>query len=99
MHSTTLVELRYKEIINLNNGNRLGFVCDAEITLPEGQVTALVVPGAARFFGLFGREEDLVIPWERIAKIGEDIILVDVEGEPRRHSRWDPRAKRARSGF
>ena len=93
MYSTTVSDLRYKEIINLNNGNRLGFVCDAEITLPEGEVTALIVPGPARFFGLFGRGEDLVIPWERIAKIGEDIILVEIEGDPPRHSR-ESRAKR-----
>jgi len=87
MTHTSIADLRYKEIINLNNGNRLGFVCDAEITLPEGQVTALVVPGPARFFGLFGRGEDLVIPWEKITKIGEDIILVELEGEPRGHRR------------
>ncbi|MCL2588246.1 MAG: YlmC/YmxH family sporulation protein [Oscillospiraceae bacterium] len=94
MTHTTVADLRYKEIINLSNGNRLGFVYDAEITLPEGQVTALIVPGPARFFGLFGREEDLVIPWERISKIGDDIILVELEGEPRRHHRRDPRMKK-----
>ena len=93
MTHTSVIDLRYKEIINLNNGNRLGFVCDAEITLPEGRVTALVVPGPARFFGLFGRGEDLVIPWERITKIGEDIILVELEGEPRHHRR-EARAKK-----
>ena len=94
MTHTTIADLRYKEIINLSNGNRLGFVYDAEITLPEGQVTALIVPGPARFFGLFGREEDMVIPWEKISKIGADIILVDVEGEPRRHAGRDSRGKK-----
>jgi len=94
MTRTTIADLRYKEIINLNSGHRLGFVYDAEITLPEGQVTALIVPSPARFFGLFGREEDMIIPWEKITKIGEDIILVDVEGEPRRHHRRDLRVKK-----
>ena len=99
MHRTTIVDLRYKEVINLASGNRMGFVYDAEITLPEGQVTALIVPGPARFFGLFGREEDLVIPWDKITKIGTDIILVELEGEPRRHHRRDPRGKKTRSFF
>jgi len=98
MQNTTVVDLRYKEIINLYNGNRLGFVCDVEITLPEGQVTALVVPGPARFFGLFGRGEDIVIPWEQISKIGEDIILVELEGEPRGHRR-EVRTKKVRTFF
>ena len=91
---TTVAELRYKEIINLNTGHRLGFVYDAVISLPEGQVTALLVPGPARFFGLFGREDDFVIPWAQISKIGEDIILVDMEGEPRRHAGRDSRGKK-----
>jgi len=87
MMHTSVVDLRYKEIINLNSGQRLGFVCDVEISLPEGKVTALIVPGTARFFGLFGREDDLIIPWDRITKIGADIILVDVEGQLQRHHR------------
>ena len=94
MTHTSVVELRYKEIINLHNGQRLGFVCDAEILLAEGRVTALIVPGPTRFFGFLGREEDLVIPWERITKIGEDIILVDMEGEFRRSPRRDGRGKK-----
>jgi len=93
MHTTTIAELRHKEIINLSSGHRLGFVYDAELTLPEGQVTALIVPGTARFFGLFGRGEDVIIPWEKITKIGEDIILVDIEGELPRHHRGEGRRK------
>jgi len=81
MMHTTVAELREKEIINLSNGHRLGFVYDAEISMPEGGVKSLLVPGTARFFGIFGREEDTVIPWEQISKIGTDIILVDIEGE------------------
>jgi len=85
--SCTTSDLRCKEIINLNSGHRLGFVDDVELTLPQGQVTALIVPGPARFFGLLGREEDLIIPWDMISKIGADIILVDMETAPRRHRR------------
>lgn len=43
--------------------------------------------GRCRFFGLFGREEDFIIPWEAIDKIGDDIILV-------RHDRPLPRRDR-----
>jgi sporulation protein YlmC with PRC-barrel domain len=39
----------------------------------------LVVPGDGRLFGLFGRRQDVVIPWHRIRKFGEDAILVDVD--------------------
>lgn len=75
-----LSELRCKEIINICSGHRLGYVCDAEFEMPGGTLKALIVPGPCRFFGLFGREPDFLIPVECITKIGEDIILVEVQG-------------------
>ena len=51
-----LTELRYREVINISDGTRLGFVSDAILDLTSGRVLALIVPGPARFFGLFGRE-------------------------------------------
>ena len=79
-----IADLRCKEIINVHNGHRLGFVCDVEMDISSGQVQALVVPGPCRFFGLFGREADYVLPFGCITRIGADIILIDVSGEYRR---------------
>ena len=68
------MELRCKEVININDGCRLGYVCDIELDLPEGNICTLIVPGPCRFFGLFGREPDFLIPMGCITKIGQDII-------------------------
>ena len=76
-----ITELHCKEVICLCNGQRLGFVADVEVEIPEGRVVSLIVPGPCRFFGSFGRGEDYVIPWSCIRKIGPDIILVDVKPE------------------
>ena len=70
-------DLRCKEVINICDGCRLGYVGDVECQLPEGQMTALIVPGPCRFLGLFGRDSDYIIPWGCIRRIGEDIILVE----------------------
>ena len=72
-----MVELRYKEVINICDGCRLGYVGDVEVLIPEGRVAALIVPGPCRFFGLFGRGEEYYIPWDCIKQIGDDIILID----------------------
>ena len=74
---TRIGELRYKEVISVEDGNRYGYVGDVEIDLETGQVRSLVVPGRRRLFGLLGREEDKVIPWTSVRRFGEDIILVE----------------------
>ena len=73
---TRIAELRYKEVISVEDGTRYGYAGDLEIDLETGQVKALIVPGRRRFFGLLGREEDKYIPWDAISRFGEDIILV-----------------------
>ena len=70
-------ELRYKEIINVSDGSRYGWVGDVEVDLESGQVRALVVQGRLRLFGLLGREEDRVFPWEAVRRFGADTILVE----------------------
>ena len=77
---TRIAELRYKEVISVTDGSRFGYVGDMEVDLESGQVRALVVPGRLRLFGLLGREEDTVVPWEAVRRIGADITLV--EGGP-----------------
>jgi YlmC/YmxH family sporulation protein len=72
-------EIRCKEVINIKNGCRLGYPCDMTINIAANCVTSLIIPGPARFFGLFGRGDDIVVPWASIRKIGEDIILVECE--------------------
>ena len=57
-----MVELRYKEVINICDGCRLGYVGDVEVLIPEGRVAALIVPGPCRFFGLFGRGRSTISP-------------------------------------
>lgn len=79
-----LSELKYKEIIDVSDGTRFGFVGDVEVDWSEGRVRALVVPGRLRLFGLLGREETLVVPFESVRRFGEDIILVD-GGKVRTH--------------
>ena len=82
-----IADLRCKEVINICSGMRLGFVCDVLINDTTGQLRALIVPGPCRFFGLLGREDDFVIPWECIRRIGDDIIIVEISGECCREKR------------
>lgn len=77
-------DLRCREVINICDGCRLGYVGDLDIREPAGEIIALIVPGPLKFFGLFGRGEEYYIPWRAIRRIGDDVILVEYthrEGE------------------
>ena len=75
----SLSELRQKDVINTRDGQCLGKVIDIEFCAVEGRVTALVVPGEFNLACLLrGERSGVVIPWESICKIGDDVILVDV---------------------
>ena len=71
-------QLQCKEVICVSNGQRLGFITDVEVTVPEGNVVSLIVPGPCRILGLVGRQDDFCIPWGCVCKIGPDIVLVDI---------------------
>ena len=74
-------DLRYKEVIDIHTGLRLGYVCDLEFDDSEGRLVSLVTPGRAKFLGLLGREDDYVLPWGCIVRIGGDSSLVEAKGE------------------
>ncbi|MBQ8555853.1 MAG: YlmC/YmxH family sporulation protein [Clostridia bacterium] len=76
----TLSELRQKDVINTRDGRSLGRVMDLEFCACDGRINALVVPGEFRFAHMLrGERAGIVIPWENICKIGDDVILVDVQ--------------------
>lgn len=78
-------ELRMLEVINVLDGRRLGPIKDVEIDPSNGTVRALVVAGEGRegrFLSMFGRNEDYVLPWENVKKIGFDVILVELGRNP-----------------
>ena len=80
---TTFSALKDKEVISTTDGRRFGYVCDADIDIQTGRLCAIIVPGELKLFGL-SRCQDYVIPWECIAKIGNDVILVDASRVMRR---------------
>ena len=74
-------ELKARDVINIRDGRRLGEIKDIELDMENGKVQAMVLPGmggGGRFFSLWMREEDVIIPWSKVKKIGMDVILVEV---------------------
>ena len=70
-------ELRNKDVINGQDGRRLGYIRDIDIDLVRGCIESVVIPGDGKFFALFGKGEETVLTWRQIKKIGVDVILVE----------------------
>ncbi|MBZ4666096.1 YlmC/YmxH family sporulation protein [Mahella sp.] len=69
-------DIRQKEVVNVLDGKRLGPIVDMEFDLEAGRITAIIVPGNNKF-NIFGKSKEYIIPWEKIKKIGQDVILVE----------------------
>ena len=74
--NATFCELRDKEVISVKDGRRLGFISDLEIVLCTGRVNCIILPPSGSCLALFSKKGKIVIPWNAIEKIGDDIILV-----------------------
>ncbi len=67
-------DLCEKEVINCNDGTVVGNVTDIEISLEECKITALFIQCGK---GLFAKNDEIRIPWEKIEKIGIDVIIIN----------------------
>ena len=79
----SISELQYKEVIDIADGTRYGYIGDVELDVQTGMIQNVIISGRPRLFGLLGREPDTVFPWSSITRFGEDLILVD--GRQRRN--------------
>lgn len=71
-------DLRAKEVVNVCDGRRLGNIIDMIIDCNCARIVGIVVPYDRNFFHFFKSNQDIFIPWNRICKIGKDVILVEL---------------------
>lgn len=72
-------DIRQKEVINVLDGRRMGTIIDMELS-SDGRIDNITVPGPVRIMDLFrGSRNGIVISWDRVRMIGEDVILVELD--------------------
>lgn len=72
------LDFKHKEVINISDGKRLGFVQDVTANLETGTITSIIVPGSNKIFNIFSSGNEIVIPWDKVKCIGDDLILVEI---------------------
>ena len=73
------LDFKHKEVINIKDGKRLGYVQDVCADLETGVITSIIVPGSNKIMNIFAGNNDIVIPWQNVKCIGTDLILVEIE--------------------
>lgn len=76
-----LSELIGKEIVNIVNGARLGVIGESDLTidLSNGQIQSIILPRRNNLLNLWVDKQQMVIPWELVRKIGEEVIIVEID--------------------
>ena len=61
------LDFKHKEVVNINDGKRLGYVQDVCADLESGVITSIIVPGGNnKLLNIFSSNNDMVIPWKNI---------------------------------
>ena len=71
-------KLKNKDVVNVCDGKNYGPIIDIVFDTCCGRILGLIVPCNKNFFNIFKSSNDIFIPYNRICKIGKDIILVDI---------------------
>jgi YlmC/YmxH family sporulation protein len=76
-----LSELAGKEIINIFDGVRLGTIGESDLVIDPmtGEVASIVLPQRSGFWNNWLERRELVIPWSTVKKIGNEVIIVDLD--------------------
>ena len=74
----TFSQLRTKEVVNTQDGRRLGKVCDIVLCYPENRWIGIIAPNGRGGW----KKNGVFIDLKSIVKIGDDVILVNI-GIPR----------------
>ena len=63
------LDFKHKEVINITNGKRLGYVQDVCADLETGTITSIIVPGSNKLFNFFSSNNEIEIPCINITKV------------------------------
>lgn len=83
-------ELAGKEIVNIYNGSRLGVVGESDLVLDieSGEIRSIILPKKNNLINMWIDRHHMVIPWEAIKKVGDEVIIVDLDQTSPNYQRY-----------
>ena len=73
-----LSDLQSKVIVNINDGKKIGNIIDIDIN-KDGLSSGIIVEKSKFIISRFSSSGEVVVKWDQIERIGEDVILVNIK--------------------
>ncbi len=77
MSLVTFKELEAKDVINVVDGKNLGNICDMSLEIGPGRILSITTKKAGGLFSFFKKESGIIIAWDQVVKIGDDVVIVN----------------------
>ena len=71
-----LTDLMQKDVINDDDGNKLGRIIDINLE-SDGLISSIIINKGLKLSNIFSSKEQIIVEWDKILKIGNDVIIVD----------------------
>ena len=73
-----LSDFQSKVIVNINDGKKIGNIIDIDIN-KDGLSSGIIVEKSKFIISRFSSSGEVVVKWDQIERIGEDVILVNIK--------------------
>ncbi|MBR5281018.1 MAG: YlmC/YmxH family sporulation protein [Clostridia bacterium] len=74
-----LSALKKKIVIDVTDGRRIGYICDADVDLEDGSIKGIMVRVSPSYWRSGGGKKEVIIPYDRVVRAGGDVVLVRAE--------------------
>lgn len=72
-----LSDLQKKDVVNVNDGRKIGNIIDIKLD-DKGNMAGFIVEKSKFIISMFTNNDEVEVKWSEIKKIGEDVILVNI---------------------
>ena len=72
-----LSDIQSIDVVNVSTGNKIGKIKDIDFDCTNGNIISLSILTISKLRSFFSGEQIIIIPWDRVVKFGNDVIIVN----------------------
>lgn len=72
-----LSDIQSIDVVNVTTGNKIGKIKDIDFDCTNGNIISLSILTISKLRSFFSGEQIIIIPWDKVVKFGNDVIIVN----------------------